>query len=247
MAQATAGASLIGRRVEASTQAHGLGLRARLGFWSAILTAACPVAFLVLNLPVPSQNWHGMDAYIRSFDQTQMLWTIPTLILAPTFVVLIACIHAQVPVDKRLLAQLGLVFAVIYATLESANYTIQLMVVRPSILSGRGQDLAIFAMTNPNGLFAALELLGYVLQVVGILFVALAFRDGRLEQSIRWSLIGVVFGAVPLAVILAWLVPPARTLGFATVSTDLWAVFLFVAAVLLGIFFRRQGRIAEVS
>jgi hypothetical protein len=218
-----------------------------LGFWSAILTAACPVAFLVLNLPMPSQSWHGMDVYIRSFDQTQMLWTIPTLILAPTFVVLIACIHAQVAVDKKLLAQLGLVFAVIYATLESTNYTIQLMVVRPSILGGQGQDLAVFSMTNPNGLFAALETLGYVFQVVGILFVAFVFGNGRLEQSIRWSLIGVVFGAVPLAAILAWLLPPARVLGFATVSTDLWALFLLLAAVLLAIYFRRQAPVAEVS
>jgi hypothetical protein len=218
-----------------------------LGFWAAVLTAACTVSFLILNLPVPSQTWHGMDAYIRYFDQTQMLWTIPTLLLAPIFVVLMACIHAGAPVDKKLLAQLGLIFAAIYATFESTNYGIQLLVVRPAILSGQGQDLAILSMANPNGVFPALELLGYVFQLAGVLFVVFVFGGGRLEQSIRWSLIGLDFGAVPLAAGLALLVPPLRTLGFASISTDLWAVFLALAGILLAAYFRRQGRITEAS
>lgn len=59
-----------------------------LGFWSALLTAVCALGFLVGNLAFPPPAWRGMAAYIASFDTSQMLWMIPTLVLAPSFLVL---------------------------------------------------------------------------------------------------------------------------------------------------------------
>jgi hypothetical protein len=216
-------------------------LAARLGVVAALLTAICPLGFLVFNLAVPSPAWRSPDAYIAAFDPAQMLWMIPTLMLAPIFVVLIACIHASTANERKVLALIGLIFATVYATVESANYLIQLMVVRPSILAGQGQGVALLFMPNPNGLFSALELLGYVFQLIGILFVAFAFTRGGLEQWVRWSLIGVPFGALPLAGLLAFAVPPLHPLGFATISTDLWAVFLLVAGLLLVLYFNKPG------
>jgi hypothetical protein len=242
------GATLGARPVRAKREVAGIPTRtlvSHLGFWSGLLTAVCSAGFLVLNLAIPSPPWHGMPAYIAAFDQTQMLWMIPTLLLAPTFVVLMACVKAGAAPGRQVVAEVAVLFAVLYAALAMTNYFIQLASVRASILGRTAQDLGFLAMTNPAGLFISLEGLGYLLQQIGMLFVSFVFVGGRLQRSIRWSLFGASFGCWLIAAILI-VVLPSTVLnwlggnGLVSVGTDLWAVFLALAAALLALWFRRQ-------
>jgi cell shape-determining protein MreD len=70
-----------------------------------------------------------MTAYIAAFDVSQMLWLIPALVLAPSFVILMVCIWADAPTEKKLLAMLGVVLGSIYVAQITANYAIQLMAI----------------------------------------------------------------------------------------------------------------------
>jgi low temperature requirement protein LtrA len=171
---------------------------ARFGLRPSLLTAVCAGAYLVAKNAVASPAWHGMADYVAAFDTSQMLWLIPALVLAPSFVVLMACVSADVREDRKLFAQLGLAFAIIYAAQITTNYGIQLIAIRPALTTGDAATLAVFATPNPNGIFFALESLGYLFQELGMLFVAFVFVGGRLERSIRWSFLFNAIGATAL-------------------------------------------------
>lgn len=250
----------LGRRVVAETREAdrtNSRLVMRLGFWSAVLTAVCLLVFLGITLgqgdflPLNPPTWSGMAAYISSFNSAQMLWVVPVLVLVPVFVVLMAAVQADAPQERKILAQLALVFAVVYATLESINYGVQLLAVWPSIESGEGQGLGFFAMTNPHGFFIVFEALAYPFQQVGLLFAAFVYTGRGLGRLIRWSLIGASFGSYPIVAALTLIISAlgltsSPFLLAAALSTDLWAVFLALAAVLLALHFRAGGSDAVV-
>jgi len=110
----------------------------RLGFWSAALAAVFTVlwtvAALVTAVVSPPASWAGIDAYAASFDSRQMLMLVPVLMLAPTFVVVMACVYAYAATDAKPWALLGVVFAAMYATIASVTYVLQLTVVRQHVL-----------------------------------------------------------------------------------------------------------------
>lgn len=76
----------------------------RLGFWSSVLSAVFSVLwFITFNLkdvlwPVP--DWHDLDAYAAAFPPARMLYIYPSLLLAVTFLVVMACIHRWAPEDQ---------------------------------------------------------------------------------------------------------------------------------------------------
>ncbi len=218
---------------------------AALGFWSGIATAICAVGFLAANLALPTPAWRGMAAYVSAFHHAQMLWMIPTLILAPAYLLLMTCVHSIAGDGKKLLGEVAVVFSAIYAGLASTNYFIQLIAVRPLLLRGEASGLEFLAMANPNGLFIALEGLGYLFQEIGMLFAAFIFFGGGLKRAIRYCLLGAGFGCWPLAAILVLILPtailsPFGSLGVVSVGTDLWAIFTALSGILLAIRFRRD-------
>jgi hypothetical protein len=131
-----------------------------------------------------------------------MLPLIPALLLAPTFVVLMACVHSYAPNAKKLWSQVGLAFAIVYAAMACVNYIVQLTVVRLSILNKETDGLAMFAMGNPHSIFWAL-MFDYVFMNLAMLFAAPVFAGGKLERWIRWlflangaSAVITIFGIV---------------------------------------------------
>lgn len=69
----------------------------RLGFWSSVLSAVFSVLWVVtFNLrdvlgSVP--DWHDLEAYAAAFSPARMLYIYPSLLLAVSFVVVMACIN----------------------------------------------------------------------------------------------------------------------------------------------------------
>ena len=91
----------------------------RLGFWSAaviaVLVVLIDVGMIASALLFPMNTITSIEDYAGSFSSIQMLPFVPSLILAPLFVVLMLSIHHTAPEDKKILTQLGLAFALICA------------------------------------------------------------------------------------------------------------------------------------
>lgn len=102
------------------------------------------------------------------------------LLLAPSFVGMMAGLHQQAPPEKRVWSQLGLSFAVIYAVLVGGVYYVQL-----SALRAAADELLPFVYT-PGSVFFALNMLGYAFMCLSTWCAASVFTRGdRLTLWIR--------------------------------------------------------------
>jgi hypothetical protein len=216
----------------------------QLGFWSAVLATLFSIgygiALIVTMISMSatatdtSPGWRGIELFVASFQPIQMLSLIPSLLLAPTFVVLMVSLHYYASPDKKIWSHLGIAFALIYAVMASINYIIQLTVVRLSILNKETDGLAMFVMGNSHSIFWALAS-SYAFMNLAMLFAAPVFGSGRLERAIRWlfvangaSVVVTVFGVIADS-------PPVYLLG----SLVPWCVIFSLATVLLAVLFRR--------
>ncbi len=217
----------------------------QIGFWSAVLATVFSIGYglavIVMIIASASTStttaapgWPGVGAYLAVFQPIVMLPLIPSLLLAPTFVVLMVCLHSYAPNAKKIWSQVGLSFAIVYATMACINYVVQLTVVRLSILNREVDGLAMFVMGNPHSIFWAL-MLDYVFMNLAMLFAAPIFEGGKLERWIRWlflangaSAVITIFGIVvdsPMIFMLGSLVP--------------WCVIFSAATILLAVMFKR--------
>ena len=166
----------------------------QLGLWSAI------TATILVTI-----------AGITATASIQPFATIMGFLLTPTFLVVMTCIHCYASESKKVFSLVGLSFAIIYATLISLNYFIQLTFVNQSTF-----DVSIFSMTNPQSMMWVIEVLGYFFMGLATLFAAPVFGSGRVEKIIKWLFIvngilgiGALLGYgmnVPLEIMLGGLI-----------------------------------------
>ena len=188
----------------------------QLGFWSsAIATLLVAVAGVTAT------------ASIQPFA------TVIGFLLTPTFLVVMACIHCYASNDKRVFSLIGLSFAIIYATLISINYFIQLTFVRQSIF-----DVEIFAMDNPQSMMWVIEVLGYFFMGLSTLFAAPVFESGKIENLIKWLFVGngILGILTPIGYGLSW--PIEILLG----GLIVWDIVMPISTASLAILFRRTER-----
>jgi hypothetical protein len=192
----------------------------QVGFWSAVLTTVWILAF-------------NVTAFVL---QSQVLIVGSALLIAPSFVILMASIHYYARAEKKLWSQIGLSFAIIYAAIVGLNYFLSLTVVRqnPQSYAWLTMDL------RPDSTFWALEVLGYSFMSLGALFVAPIFSGGKIERAIR-SLF-VVNGVATLAATLAVLLNANPLHVLVLASLGVWSVAFPIATILLALVFRRTER-----
>jgi len=161
----------------------------RLGSSSAILTGVFSLGwaisyFGIQQVVAPMPPWRGAAAYAAEFRPIHLLNLYPSLPLAVTFVVLMACVHVYAPAEKKVWSLSALAIAILYATMASINYNIQLVAVRQSLQAGETEGLAMLTMANPHSVFVALAN-SYVYMCLAMLFAAPVFERGTLERWIR--------------------------------------------------------------
>lgn len=161
----------------------------RLGFWSAILASAFTIFFILIAVGTimvsPPIAWSGIKSYTENFNSLEMANYIPAFLLAPSVVVLTACIHSVTPDKKKVFSMIGLAFAIVYAAIIPTNYYLQLFVVHLNIKASSLDGLALLAQPNLHSVFFALETLGYAFLSLATLFVSQVFTQGKLEIWIR--------------------------------------------------------------
>jgi hypothetical protein len=238
-------------RTEARTAGSGWKGATGIGYWSAILTAVFAAASFLAGIATPARSGPFCASACVTYPYTDVaafvpidyFWLFPTFLLAPIFVVLIACLHTYAADDRKLFSQIALSFAVMYAAVITIVYFIQFTVVMPSLLSGETAGLSLFTQYDPHGLFVALEGLGYLLMSTAFLFAAGVFSGGRLERAVRWLFVTSFILAIGSFVSLSWLRYDIVAFEVAILLIN-W-ITLIVSGVLLSIWFGRAGRLAS--
>jgi hypothetical protein len=186
------------------------------------------------NLLYPITSITSIESYAAQFSPLQMLPFVPSLALAPVFVVLMLCIYHTAAEDKRILGQLGLAFGVVCAVILSLHYYIQLTVVQQGLVSGDLAGLWQFATPNPNSLFWTFAALGYGFMGFALLSAAPIF-SGKTARAIRWLF--VANGVVGIAFLVG------NALGVFAVNifaSFIWGVLFPIATILLARRFRAK-------
>ena len=210
----------------------------RLGFGqqplSLCLLVLIDVGMIASALLFPMTTITSIEDYAGSFSSIQMLPFIPSLLLAPLFVVLMLSIHHTAPEDKKILTQLGLAFGLICASILSLHYYIQLTVVQQGLLNNQLVGLWQFAAPNPHSFFWTFAALGYGFMGLALIFTAPAFA-GKSERAIRWLFIAIGLVGVGFLV--------GNALGFFVAdifASFMWGVIFPVATILLAKKFRKS-------
>lgn len=202
----------------------------RLGIWSALLTAGFTMAFTAAAILTETR--------LLPPPWDAVLPLVPSLLLAPSFLATLVCTSAAVPRDRRIWSQLGVAFAVVYVTLCSAAYIVELFVVEPRVLRGAAAETALLTIVRGDSVFNAIDGLGYIFMSLATLVTAPAFGRSRLERWIRWLFIAHAAVAVPI--FLTYFVSRTFIYGAA-----LWSVTLSASGLLIAMFFRRAADVRD--
>jgi len=189
----------------------------QLGFWSAI------VATILVAI-----------AGITATASIQPFATVVGFLLTLSFLVVMACIHFYASDEKKVFSLVGLSFAIIYATLISVNYFIQLTFVRQGTF-----DVSIFDMTNTHSMMWVIEVLGYFFMGLSTLFAAPVFGKGKVESLVKWLFVanGILGILTPIAYALS--LPMEILLG----GLIVWDIVMPLATASLAYLFRQVGQV----
>jgi hypothetical protein len=207
-----------------------------LGFWSAAIIATLVIfidAGMILSaILFPMTTITSMEAYTNSFNSLQMLPFIPSLLLAPMFVIMMLAIHQYASDDRKVLSQLGFSFSLICAAVLSIHYYIQLTFVQQGILNSELAGVWQFAAPNPHSFFWTFAALGYGFMGIALLCTAPVF-SGKSERSIKWLFIAN--GGVGIA----FLIGNALNIFMVNIlSSFVWGILFLIAAILVAKKFR---------
>jgi hypothetical protein len=213
----------------------------KLGFWAAVLSALFGIlwfaTFSTQDLYAPMPGWEDLDAYAQAFGVARILLVYPSLLLALTYIALMASIHLAAAGDRKIWSLVALSIGILYATMASINYNIQAVAVRQSLAAGQTAGLQPWIPDNPRSAYEALAN-SYVYMAISMAFAAFVFRGGGLQGWIRGLLLAQVVSAVGQAGWSMFDLPEAIFIA----SSMVWVIGAPIAFILIAILFRRQGR-----
>lgn len=225
----------------------------RLGFWVAVLiavTTAVSFGLALTAVPISGPHCPGScvtypftnDVVAGRFPK-DYLWMYPAMLLALLFVALIACLHQLAPASRKVFSLIGLALAVPASTVLLTDYFLQVTVMQPSLVKGHTDGWSMLTQYNSNGVFIALEDLGYLMMGAALLPVAAVVAGpSRIERAIRWLFTGSFVAVVGSLVIVSVLYGTDRQDRFEVPAlTVVWSVII-VSGLLLAVHFRRALR-----
>ena len=189
----------------------------QLGFWSAI------VATILVAI-----------AGITATASIQPFATVMGFLLTLTFLIVMVSVHCYASDERKVFSLVGLSFAIIYATLISVNYFIQLTFVRQGTF-----DVSIFDMTNTHSMMWVIEVLGYFFLGLSTLFAAPVFGSSKVERLVKWLFIanGILGILTPIGYALN--LPIEVLLG----GLIVWDIVMPLATASLAYLFRRAKQV----
>jgi hypothetical protein len=180
-----------------------------LGFWSAVLATILSITY---DLGQIAEWLGGLGSAGGPESSSTALGIVvlltPSLFLAPSFLVLIVCIHQLAPLERRVWSLAAVAFASVYTVMISINYYVQLAWVAPRLASGNEQGLEPFLFVPFDSFLYAVDILGYTFMSVSTLFAARVFMGDGLERIVRWFLTmnGLLIPFLALQMYVHWLI-----------------------------------------
>jgi len=147
---------------------------ARFGTWMAGASAAAAIAYGIPQLL--------QVAGVLTDPWDRILIFVPSLALAPLFVLALAAVHVATPPERQVWSLSALALAILYAADVSQVYVTQLGSVIPHDLAGAGDAVAFAACCTPGMPATAVDLLGYTYMSLATLVLAPAFPSRRWLQ-----------------------------------------------------------------
>ena len=137
------------------------------------------------------------------------LWMIPAMLLMPLVVALVGAAHLGTPPEHRLASLTALCLTCMAAAILLTDYFVQLTVMPISLEKEQLDGWSLLTQYNPNGVFLALEELGYLLLAAafGVLGRALAgsTRQVRILRGLLTASTGSCLAAlVAVSVVHGW-------------------------------------------
>lgn len=104
-----------------------------------------------------------------------------SLAIVVPFIIAILAFHYVVPVEKRFWSNAALIFAIMYGTYVTLNYTVQLATVIPATLAGKIEAIGVLDQT-PHSLFWDVDALGYICMGFSTFFGSFALGMQGVEK-----------------------------------------------------------------
>lgn len=180
-----------------------------LGYWSAILCTLFSLTYVVGQL----FEWVGLLGSAGGPESTSTplgiaILLTPSLLLGPSFLVLMISLHAWTPEHRRVWSHAGVGFATAYAVLTGMIYFVQLTVVGPRLARGDIEGMEMFVFVPFDSFLYAVDILGYTFMSVATLLAAFALNGGRAERLARRFMIanGLLIPFLALQMYWHWLI-----------------------------------------
>ncbi len=182
-----------------------------LGSWIALaLTGLTVVTFALALTALPDDVPYPFTSDVIAAQWPgDYVWMYPAMLLMLLFIALVASVHLYAPLKRRIFSLLGLCVASVAAAVLLIDYFVQVTVVPVSLEKGQLDGWAMLTMYNPNGVFIALEELGYLLMSLALALLAFVFVGrNRVERAIRWvfllNFLTVVGALVAVSLLYGW-------------------------------------------
>lgn len=197
----------------------------RFGFAAAVLSFVFYVLFDLAAIA-------GMTGLVTSPFVISISWYAPSLLLAYSFLGMTIAMHHDGITAVKMYSFCAVALAVVYATLNSFVYIVQVMVIAPSFLDGTFDTVSLFEMAAHRPLYAV-NGLAYTIMGFSTLFMAAAIRKDGPGRGVKTILF--IHGIVAPAVLGALLLKPLFVLS-ATVG-----ITYPVAALVIARYFGRSA------
>lgn len=206
-----------------------------LGFWSAIAVAIFTIGFIValpLTFSANLVEWTGIENYTKTFKPMQMLAVFPSILLAFAYVIFTVSIHYYSNKDKKIWSHLAIAFGLMYATISSLNYLIQIITVIPSMVNNQSNGLEAFVAGNSDSIFYAL-MASYFFMCMSALFIAFVFNNNNKAISLLFIGTGISGPLCLFGVVVPVIMPLAGTLWFICLTSGMVKIAIYFRKLIL--------------
>jgi len=193
-----------------------------IGWWSALLSL-----FFAISYSVPQ-----ILSELKLIPHPQdLFWLfVPSLFLAPAFLVTMICVHFLVNEDVKIWTAIAMAFSILYTVCATIVYFTQLTVVIPQQLRNEIDETHVLAFHTKSFLMA-IDCLGYFFMSLSTIFAAFAFLK---DKNNKWLYRGLLYNGLLLPVlILAFFYPVFYYIG------ALWMITFPLAMIQVANLFKR--------
>jgi hypothetical protein len=160
----------------------------------------------------------------------------PSLLLAPTFAIMMVAVYHAAPDNRKIWGHIALVIATLYAAIASIVYVTWLFVLEPHVMRGTGASITAFAF-GPGTFLQMLDGMAYFYSCLAAFFTAPLFAEKGLERWLRWT--AIANGIVAVPVFLSYI--------YFNIALGIWwSMTIPLFTMLLAVYFKRRERTAQL-